>query len=167
MKSTTLFTAAALLFSSTLIDALPTEVESSVGVEARAPKVSYQYIAFPPAKKPVKCAARELKNGDMRDAAEKAAKLINANATVGKNKYPHQYNNNEQLKFNDNCDGKKLQEFPIFPNKIYDDGSPEADRIVVAAEQKMDKKGDVKWEITYCGLMTHEGVPVAGGFRLC
>lgn len=146
-----------------------TEEGEEDGVETRAVKPKYNFKNFP--KNGGRCAARQYSGGNVKDAGSEAGKLADRGKAIGTGKYPHQYNNRENVQFAAVCKGKTLEEFPILSNHKVFTGSennpavaPGADRVVVTVS-KRDKKGNV--DVTYCGMMTHEGAPVRNGFVAC
>ncbi|KAK0194510.1 Ribonuclease/ribotoxin, partial [Armillaria mellea] len=75
------------------------------------------------------------------------------NKQMGKRKYPHTYENIEELNMG-SC-AKPYYEFPILKtHNIYNGGEPDTDRVV------FDSDGN------YCAVMTHTGAP-RDKFVLC
>ncbi|RPB23136.1 Ribonuclease/ribotoxin [Terfezia boudieri ATCC MYA-4762] len=79
----------------------------------------------------------------INSAALAALRHLNAGTTVGRNNYPHRYNNFESFTFNAGCN-PPYYEFPVFRDHVYTGGSPGLDRVVVGS-----------WDgtnIMYCGM---------------
>ncbi|KAK7973261.1 hypothetical protein PG988_007395 [Apiospora saccharicola] len=138
-------------------------------VQARAARPKYHFKNFP--KKGGKCASRTYSGANVKDAGTEAGKLADRGKQLGRGKYPHTFNNDEDIKFSEQCKGKDLDEFPILKDhnvftgaEKNPDVAPGTDRVVVAVSNR-DKKGNV--DVTYCGMMTHEGAPVRNGFVAC
>ena len=65
-------------------------------------------------------------------AALAALRHLNAGTTVGRNNYPHRFNNREGFTFNDGC-SPPYYEFPVFRDHVYTGGSPGLDRVVLGS----------------------------------
>ncbi|KAK8069259.1 hypothetical protein PG994_005875 [Apiospora phragmitis] len=126
-------------------------------LQEREVRPKYHFKNFP--KSGGKCAARAYSGGNVKDAGAEAGKLADRNKQLGSGKYPHGYGNREEIKFSDKCKGKTLEE-----SYTGTPPDPGADRVVVTVSNR-DKKGNV--DVTYCGMMTHEGAPVRNGFVVC
>ncbi|CAE6398461.1 unnamed protein product [Rhizoctonia solani] len=74
---------------------------------------------------------------EAQTAAEAAASRVAEGSQIGRNKYPHRFNNREGLQFQPDCKAP-FYEFPIFKNKIYNGESPGADRVVIGSTRGAD-----------------------------
>ncbi|KAJ1305606.1 hypothetical protein OPQ81_000603 [Rhizoctonia solani] len=97
------------------------------------------------------CGRNVFTASDVEAAASAAVSHIAEGSQIGRNKYPHRFNNREGLQFQGDCQ-KPFYEFPIFKSHIYTGGSPGPDRVVIGSVNGEDA--------VFCGLMTHTG---AGG----
>ncbi|CUA72991.1 hypothetical protein RSOLAG22IIIB_05123 [Rhizoctonia solani] len=97
------------------------------------------------------CGNNEFTVTAVQSAAEAAASRVAEGSQVGRNKYPHKFNNREGFEFLPGCQAPFF-EFPIFESKVYTGGSPGPDRVVIGSVDGADA--------AFCGLMTHTG---AGG----
>ncbi|KAI5863338.1 Ribonuclease/ribotoxin [Durotheca rogersii] len=148
-----------------LEDAL--EIRDDALLSDRAVKPKFTFTNFP---RTATCARQTYTAGNVRDAGDQAGKLQTRRKQVGKNKYPHVFNNrgNEIKNFDRKCRGP-LYEFPILQNKkVYlgtnpDDPGP--DRVVVNVSAMNKKTGKVT--VTFCGLMTHTGAKNRSSFTTC
>ncbi|KAL9089463.1 MAG: hypothetical protein Q9165_005784 [Trypethelium subeluteriae] len=86
---------------------------------------------------------------DINNAATKALELASQSQTLGKDKYPHTYNDYEHFDFHQAQ--KPYLEFPILSGETYDGGQPGADRVVIGSIAQ-DYKSAV-----YCATITHDG----------
>ncbi|KAL1967823.1 hypothetical protein VTN77DRAFT_2512 [Rasamsonia byssochlamydoides] len=87
---------------------------------------------------------------DILNAAEKALSLASQGQTVGRDKYPHAYNDYEHFNFKHAL--KPYLEFPVERNgRVYDGGSPGADRVVIGSIAQ-DFSSAV-----YFAVITHDG----------
>lgn len=155
----------ALPFELEGVEAFDVEGDEEDELATRAVRPIYHFNNFP--SKGGKCAKRQYSGGNVKDVGTDAGKLADRGKQIGTGKYPHQYNNRENIKFSAKCKGKTLQEFPILEShKVYigTEATPGPDRVVVTVS-KRDKKGNV--DVTYCGLMTHEGAKNKNGFVAC
>ncbi|KAH8805526.1 Ribonuclease/ribotoxin [Xylogone sp. PMI_703] len=93
-------------------------------------------------------------------ACQQALQLASEKRTVGKDKYPHAYNDYEHFKF-DHAK-KPYLEFPIMEDgSAYDgSGSPGADRVVIGSIAS-DYSSAV-----FCAVITHDGSK-SDGFTEC
>ncbi|CEL54703.1 Guanyl-specific ribonuclease F1 OS=Gibberella fujikuroi PE=1 SV=4 [Rhizoctonia solani AG-1 IB] len=100
-----------------------------------------------------KCGKNSFSPTQVEAAASAAASRVaqGEQGQVGKNKYPHKFNNREGFQFARDCKAP-FYEFPIFQNKVYTGESPGPDRVVIGSVRGADA--------AYCGLITHTG---AGG----
>ncbi|KAL7622383.1 hypothetical protein AAE478_007887 [Parahypoxylon ruwenzoriense] len=136
-------------------------------LEGRAVKPKFTFKNFP---KSATCARQTYSAGNVKDAGNQAGRLEARGKQLGKNKYPHVFNNRgrEIKNFDAKCKGP-LYEFPILQNKkVYlgtnpDDPGP--DRVVVNVSAKDKKTGKVT--VTFCGLMTHTGARNRSSFVQC
>ncbi|CAE6502595.1 unnamed protein product [Rhizoctonia solani] len=114
---------------------------------------------------------------EVEAAAAAAASHAAAGSQIGKNKYPHRFNNREGMltmpkytasypitvflilgfEFQSNCNPPFL-EFPIFNSKVYTGGSPGPDRVVIGNLSGSDS--------AVCGVITHTGAS-GNGFLQC
>ncbi|KAH7323374.1 Ribonuclease/ribotoxin [Rhizoctonia solani] len=83
---------------------------------------------------------------EVQTAAQAAASRVAEGSQIGRNRYPHRFNNREGFTFLPDCKAP-FYEFPIFKNKVYNGGSPGADRVVIGSVRGADA--------AYCGVMTH------------
>ncbi|KAF8425247.1 Ribonuclease/ribotoxin [Tirmania nivea] len=88
------------------------------------------------------CNDYAISSSAIRSAALTAVRHLNAGTTVGRNNYPHRYNNFEGFTFNAGCIGP-YYEFPVFRDHVYTGGSPGLDRVVVGSWDGTDA--------VYCG----------------
>ncbi|KAJ9256537.1 hypothetical protein DTO271D3_6736 [Paecilomyces variotii] len=96
---------------------------------------------------------------DIQNAADKALSLASQHQTLGRDKYPHAYNDYEHFSFKHAQ--KPYLEFPIERNgKTYDGGSPGADRVVIGSIAE-DYSSAV-----FCAVITHDG-STNNGFTEC
>ncbi|KAE9376637.1 guanyl-specific ribonuclease F1 [Stipitochalara longipes BDJ] len=82
------------------------------------------------------------------DAATAALSYYASGQTVGKDSYPHQYNDYEGFSFT--CSAPYL-EFPIKTSGVYSGGSPGADRVVIGSISSDESTAE------YCAVITHDG----------
>ncbi|CAE6407102.1 unnamed protein product [Rhizoctonia solani] len=97
-----------------------------------------------------KCGRNAFTSTQVERAASAAASRVAQGppGQIGKNKYPHRFNNREGFVFSPNCKAP-LFEFPIFQNKVYTGESPGPDRVIIGSIRGSDA--------AYCGLITHTG----------
>ncbi|CAE6519175.1 unnamed protein product [Rhizoctonia solani] len=97
---------------------------------------------------------------EVEAAAAAAASHAAAGSQIGKNKYPHRFNNREGFEFQSNCNPPFL-EFPIFNSKVYAGGSPGPDRVFIPRfrVQLINPTG-------LTGVITHTGAS-GNGFLQC
>lgn len=96
---------------------------------------------------------------DIQQAADKALSLASQGQTLGRDKYPHAYNDYEHFSFSHAQ--KPYLEFPVERNgKVYDGGSPGADRVIIGSISA-DYDSAV-----YCAVITHDGQK-RNGFSEC
>ncbi|KAK6815207.1 hypothetical protein RU639_008528 [Aspergillus parasiticus] len=69
---------------------------------------------------------------DVWGAFEEAKRHLEANTQVGRNRYPHQFNNREALQIPEEFRNRRLQEFPILRGQIYSGQAPGAMRVILA-----------------------------------
>ncbi|KAB8230298.1 Ribonuclease/ribotoxin [Aspergillus alliaceus] len=69
---------------------------------------------------------------DVWGAFEEAKKHLEANTQVGRNRYPHQFNNREALQIPEEFRNRRLQEFPILRGQTYSGQAPGAMRVILA-----------------------------------
>ncbi|KAH7323371.1 Ribonuclease/ribotoxin [Rhizoctonia solani] len=103
------------------------------------------------------CGQTAFTEAEVEAAASAAASLAAKGSQIGKNKYPHQFNNREGFEFLPNC-SPPFFEFPIFKSKVYTGGSPGPDRVVFGSLSGSDS--------AFCGLITHTGAS-GNGFLQC
>ncbi|KAJ7651396.1 Ribonuclease/ribotoxin [Roridomyces roridus] len=98
---------------------------------------------------------------EIQSACDEALALASEGQTVGRDKYPHVYNDNER--FNFGHAQKPFFEFPIMPSgEIFDgDTSPGADRVVIGSVAA-DYASAV-----FCAVITHTGAVKHDGFVEC
>ncbi|MCJ1305361.1 hypothetical protein MMC08_008175 [Hypocenomyce scalaris] len=95
---------------------------------------------------------------DINNAATKALQLTSEGQTLGRDKYPHVYNDYEHFSFSHAV--KPYLEFPIMSGDTYDGSSPGADRVVIGSIAE-DYSSAV-----YCAVITHDGQK-KNGFAEC
>jgi hypothetical protein len=97
------------------------------------------------------CGRDDYSKDDITAAATAALQLASQGQTVGRDKYPHAYNDYEHFNFK-HAQAPYL-EFPIMRNgETYDgDRSPGADRIVLGSI------ADDYQSAVYCAVITHQG----------
>ncbi|MCJ1282980.1 hypothetical protein MMC26_002307 [Xylographa opegraphella] len=95
---------------------------------------------------------------DINAAASKALELASQGQTLGRDKYPHVYNDYEHFTFSHAL--KPYLEFPIMSGEVYDGSSPGADRVVIGSIAQ-DYNSAV-----YCAVITHDGEK-RNGFAEC
>ncbi|KAB8237096.1 Ribonuclease/ribotoxin [Aspergillus alliaceus] len=89
------------------------------------------------------CGSNTYASSDVTAAQEAGYKLHQSGETVGKNKYPHKYNNYEGFDFPVD---PTYYEWPILSSgNVYSGGSPGADRVVFNEKDEL------------AGLITHSG----------
>ncbi|CAE6355202.1 unnamed protein product [Rhizoctonia solani] len=100
-----------------------------------------------------KCGNNAFTATKVNEAASAAASRVaqGSQGQVGRNKYPHKFNNREGFKFLPGCSAP-FYEFPILQSKVYTGENPGPDRVVIGSVNGADA--------AYCGLITHTG---AGG----
>ncbi|KAI9741308.1 MAG: hypothetical protein M1834_003025 [Cirrosporium novae-zelandiae] len=105
------------------------------------------------------CDGTDYTRTDINNAATKALSLASEGKTLGKDKYPHAYNDYEHFSFTHAK--KPYLEFPIERNgKVYDGGSPGADRVVIGSI------AEDYGSAVYCAVITHDGQK-KNGFAEC
>ncbi|KAA6411977.1 MAG: guanyl-specific ribonuclease F1 [Lasallia pustulata] len=104
------------------------------------------------------CDGTEYTNDDINNAATAALKLASEGQTLGRDKYPHAYNDYEHFSFQHAV--KPYLEFPIVSGETYDGSSPGADRVVIGSIAE-DYSSAV-----YCAVITHDGQR-KNGFAEC
>jgi len=86
---------------------------------------------------------------DIQNAAEAALALASQGETLGRDRYPHVYNDYEH--FNFGHAQKPYLEFPVERDgRVYEGGSPGADRIVIGSI------ADDYSSAMYCAVITHD-----------
>ncbi|KAF3313513.1 hypothetical protein TWF173_006017 [Orbilia oligospora] len=105
----------------------------------------------------IECGGQEWKMDQVQSASDESFDHIKAGTTVGKNDYPHKFNNREGFEFSKDCT-HPLYEFPIVSGGDYEGGPPKTDRVVIGAV-----KGDTAY---FCGAITHTGA-VGNNFKEC
>ncbi|KAJ7464300.1 Ribonuclease/ribotoxin [Mycena galericulata] len=101
----------------------------------------------------------EYTEADILAAATRALELASQGQTIGRDKYPHAYNDYEKFKF-DNAQ-KPYIEFPILSSEqVYDGESPGADRVILGSI------ADDYESAIYCAVITHDG-STKNGFTEC
>jgi len=110
--------------------------------------MSSAYISYEPTG--CDCDGTEYTRNDINVAANKALQLASQGQTLGRDKYPHAYNDYEHFNFSHTQ--KPYLEFPILQSgTAYDGQSPGADRVVVGSITE-DYSSAV-----YCAVITHDG----------
>ncbi|MCJ1416056.1 hypothetical protein MMC32_002391 [Xylographa parallela] len=104
------------------------------------------------------CAGTDYAKADINAAANKALELASQGQTLGRDKYPHVYNDYEHFTFS--YAQKPYLEFPIMSDDVYDGSSPGADRVVIGSIAE-----DYSSAI-YCAVITHDG-ETRNGFAEC
>ncbi|KAI9835761.1 MAG: hypothetical protein M1819_001940 [Sarea resinae] len=105
------------------------------------------------------CDGTDYTKTDIQNAASKALQLASQGQTIGRDRYPHAYNDYEHFSFT-HAQAPYL-EFPILQNgAIYDGSSPGADRVVIGSIAA-DYQSAV-----YCAVITHDGQQ-KNGFAEC
>ncbi|EUC58534.1 guanyl-specific ribonuclease F1 [Rhizoctonia solani AG-3 Rhs1AP] len=104
------------------------------------------------------CGKTQFTASQVQSAAEAAASRVAEGSQVGRNKYPHRFNNREGFQFLPDCNAP-FYEFPIFTSKVYTGGSPGPDRVVIGSASGEDA--------AFCGVMTHTGAPGRNNFLQC
>ncbi|CAE6489437.1 unnamed protein product [Rhizoctonia solani] len=114
---------------------------------------------------------------EVEAAASAAASLAAIGSQIGKNKYPHQFNNREGMSFLSkqtlpplisvflalgfeflpDC-SPPFFEFPIFNSEVYTGGNPGPDRVVIGSLSGADS--------AFCGVITHTGAR-GNAFKQC
>ncbi|RDW59874.1 putative ribonuclease T1 [Coleophoma cylindrospora] len=93
-------------------------------------------------------------------ACTEALKLASEKRTLGRDKYPHVYNDYEKFDFSSHAK-KPYLEFPIMANGAkYSGESPGADRVIIGSIAT-DYQSAV-----YCATLTHDGT-TRNGFTEC
>ncbi|KAE9407764.1 Ribonuclease/ribotoxin [Gymnopus androsaceus JB14] len=97
------------------------------------------------------CDGTQYTQADINAAGAKALQLASEKKTVGKDKYPHVYNDYEKFSFQHA--NKPYLEFPMERNggAYSGEGSPGADRLVIGSIAE-DFSSAV-----YCAVITHDG----------
>ncbi|KAK3990913.1 Ribonuclease/ribotoxin [Cladorrhinum sp. PSN332] len=104
----------------------------------------------------ISCGSKTYTKQQVDDATAEGCRLFASNQQIGNNKYPHRFNNFENLVF---ATSGPYQEFPIVSNGNYSGGSPGADRIVF--------NPNYQGGCVYVGSMTHTGAATNNGFVTC
>ncbi|KAJ9619212.1 hypothetical protein H2203_008541 [Taxawa tesnikishii (nom. ined.)] len=105
------------------------------------------------------CDGTAYNRSDINTAATEALRLASEGRTVGRDKYPHAYNDYEHFTFQ-HAQAPYL-EFPITrTGRAYDGQSPGADRIVIGSI------ADDYSSAVYCAVITHDGQR-KNGFAEC
>ncbi|KAL2163568.1 hypothetical protein VTH06DRAFT_5626 [Thermothelomyces fergusii] len=105
----------------------------------------------------VTCGSNTYTKKEVDDAVAEACRLYAAGTQLGTNKYPHGFNNFENLAF---PIPKPFQEFPILASgAVYSGGNPGPDRVVISP--------NYQGSCVYVGAMTHTGAPTRNGFVKC
>ncbi|CAE7177794.1 unnamed protein product [Rhizoctonia solani] len=104
------------------------------------------------------CGGNQFTAANVEAAAAAAASHIANNSQIGRNKYPHKFNNREGFTFQSDCNAPFF-EFPIFKSQVYTGGSPGPDRVVIGSVNGEDA--------AFCGLITHTGAAGRNGFLQC
>ncbi|KAK4226618.1 Ribonuclease/ribotoxin [Podospora fimiseda] len=102
------------------------------------------------------CGSKTYTKQQVDDAVAEGCKLFSNNQQVGRQNYPHKFNNFENLVF---ATSGPYQEFPIISNGVFTGGSPGADRVVFTP--------NYQGQCVYVGAMTHTGAPTNNGFVSC
>ncbi|KIY51477.1 ribonuclease-domain-containing protein, partial [Fistulina hepatica ATCC 64428] len=96
---------------------------------------------------------------DINAAAKRALELASEGRTIGRDKYPHVYNDYERFSFTHAK--KPYLEFPVVQDgQVYDGGSPGADRVIIGSIASNFKSA------VYCTVITHDGER-KNGFAEC
>ncbi|CAE6475549.1 unnamed protein product, partial [Rhizoctonia solani] len=85
----------------------------------------------------VNCGKAQFSASEVQTAAEAAASRVAEGSQVGRNKYPHRFNNREGFEFLPDCNAP-FYEFPIFKSKVYTGESPGPDRVVIGSVSGAD-----------------------------
>ncbi|KAI9841771.1 MAG: hypothetical protein M1830_007841 [Pleopsidium flavum] len=105
------------------------------------------------------CDGTDYTRDDINAAATKALSLASQGQTIGRDKYPHAYNDYEHFTFA-HASAPYL-EFPILQSgNIYDGSAPGPDRVVIGSISE-DFSSAV-----YCAVITHDGQR-KNGFAEC
>lgn len=104
------------------------------------------------------CDGTSYSQTDINAAASQALSLASQGQTLGRDKYPHAYNDYEHFSFPHAS--KPYLEFPIMAGSVYDGSSPGADRVVIGSIAS-DYSSAV-----YCAVITHDGQR-KNGFAEC
>ncbi|MCJ1405399.1 hypothetical protein MMC11_008627 [Xylographa trunciseda] len=104
------------------------------------------------------CDGKDYAEADINAAATKALELASQGQTLGRDKYPHVYNDYEHFTFS-HAQTPYL-EFPVMSGDVYNGSSPGADRIVIGSIAE-DYSSAV-----YCTVITHDGER-RNGFAEC
>ncbi|KAK4162428.1 Ribonuclease/ribotoxin [Cladorrhinum sp. PSN259] len=94
----------------------------------------------------VSCGSKSYTKQQVDEAVAEGCRLYAAGQQLGNSKYPHKYNNFENLVF---AASGPYQEFPIVSGGAYSGGSPGADRVVFSPSYQ--------GSCVYVGAMTHTG----------
>ncbi|EEY14391.1 guanyl-specific ribonuclease F1 [Verticillium alfalfae VaMs.102] len=100
----------------------------------------------------VSCGSNVYTDEQIQEAADEACRLFESGRQLGRNNYPHRYNNFEGFTF-DNIRGP-FQEFPLLRRGVYTGNSPGPDRVIITENCEL------------AGQITHTGAS-RNGFVDC
>ncbi|CRK26495.1 hypothetical protein BN1708_004223 [Verticillium longisporum] len=100
----------------------------------------------------VSCGSNVYTDEQIQEAADEACRLFESGRQLGRNNYPHRYNNFEGFTF-DNIRGP-FQEFPLLRRGVYTGNSPGPDRVIITENCEL------------AGQITHTGAS-RNGFIDC
>lgn len=130
-----------MLFASTAFSQAISSEPSSSDCDGQFPLLSTSYSSDGKA-------GTTYSQSDIDNAATAALYYYANGETIGKDKYPHQYNDYEGFEFE--CSAPYL-EFPIEQGGTYSGGSPGANRVVIGTVSSDDSSAQ------YCAVITHDG----------
>ncbi|CAE7219053.1 unnamed protein product [Rhizoctonia solani] len=127
------------------------------------------------------CATNAFTVAEVGAAAQTAANLLNAGATVGPRNHPHQYPNFQGFVFEAGCN-PPFFEFPILKTGIYNGGLPGPDRVIIGSMSSTSADAAFcggcaflltkSWSLTNYlgdpkGVITRTGAHMPNGFVGC
>ncbi|KAF3928606.1 hypothetical protein AA313_de0203866 [Arthrobotrys entomopaga] len=94
----------------------------------------------------VNCEGKSWNLDQVQSASDDSLGHVADGTTVGKNDYPHKFENRERFDFNADCVAP-FYEFPIVQDGEYDGGPPKTDRVII---------GSIRGKTAFfCGAVTH------------